>query len=204
MVPRTGIEPVRPFRDPGFSYPPRLSPPRNFWRVWSLDYPLTLACALGPARLVSTPSKSLVLAWLGIPSEGFPEFERFCSMGFSKGTQFFLSPVRLPISPPRHPGWSLTCTLPCRELAIEKVMSPYVDPIAASSQGGAKAPEAEINRHRAEQDQDPDVLGDKPDIPAFEHDVSQKPQVMRRADRYRRSIARRPACFRSETSGPKT
>src|SRR5208282_926418 len=38
----------------GFSYQLRLSPPRNC--VCGLDYTFTLACALGAARLASTPS----------------------------------------------------------------------------------------------------------------------------------------------------
>ena len=85
MVPRAGIEPARPFRGPGFSYRLRLSPPQKIC-VCGLDYTLTLAFALGPARLVSTPS-SLSEAWLGIASKGFPEFEQFYSRGFPQGTQ---------------------------------------------------------------------------------------------------------------------
>jgi hypothetical protein len=41
--------------------------------------------ALGAARLVSTPSR--LRAWLGITSEGFPEFEQFYSGDFPPGTQ---------------------------------------------------------------------------------------------------------------------
>ena len=56
--------------------------------------------ALGAARLVSTPS--LYGAWLGITSEGFPEFEQFYSNDFSLGTHG-LSPVRLPFRHARTP-----------------------------------------------------------------------------------------------------
>jgi hypothetical protein len=47
--------------------PPRFSPPRMV-RVRGLDYPFTLALALGAARLVSTPSPGQPRpgAWLGI------------------------------------------------------------------------------------------------------------------------------------------
>jgi hypothetical protein len=101
MVPRTRIELVRPFPGPGFSCHYGF---RRRLRVWGLDYALTVAFALGPARLVSTPSSSE--AWLGVTSEGFTEFEQFYSQGLPWGTQValfaFRSPVRLPIPPPRH------------------------------------------------------------------------------------------------------
>ena len=59
--------------------------------VCGLDYPFTLAArrerrmALGAARLVSTPSPCG--AWLGIASEGFPDFEQFYVPGFPGRTQ---------------------------------------------------------------------------------------------------------------------
>ena len=94
MVRAAGIEPAQAFRPYGFSYPLRLSPPRN--RVWGLDYPFAVAAglstrrALGAARLVSTPSRRNRRAWLGIATfGGFPEFERFCTAGFPDGHSIF-------------------------------------------------------------------------------------------------------------------
>jgi hypothetical protein len=59
--------------------------------VCGLDYTFTLSAfaPLGAARLVSTPSRQPFgwCAWLGIASEGFPEFEQFCTSGFPEGTQ---------------------------------------------------------------------------------------------------------------------
>lgn len=61
--------------------PLRLSPPI----VCGLDYPLAMANALGPPRLVSTPSCQRQ-AWLGIgiavKALAFPEFEGFYSHRF--------------------------------------------------------------------------------------------------------------------------
>ena len=70
--------------------------------IRGLDYPFTVAFAVGAARLVSTPSRRR--AWLGIAIAGFPEFEQFCVAGFPARTQAFrLSPMRLPIPPrPRN------------------------------------------------------------------------------------------------------
>jgi hypothetical protein len=80
--------------------------------VWTIPSPWRVR-ALGAARLVSTPSRQPFgrSAWLGIASEGFPEFEQFYSSGFPVGTQFSsLSPLRLPI-PPR-PRTETECTEP--------------------------------------------------------------------------------------------
>ena len=90
MVVRAGgLEPPRDKPDE-FSYPLRLSPPPIGGRLWS---GLSLHRApegLGAARLVSTPSRSTLRAWLGIPRvRGFPEFEQFCTRGFPRGTQFW-------------------------------------------------------------------------------------------------------------------
>ena len=75
--------------------PLRLSPPRHraFGRmvVRGLDYPFTLAAALGAARLVSTPSR--FRAWLGIAIEGFPDFEQFCIASFPASTQTIFKSV---------------------------------------------------------------------------------------------------------------
>jgi len=67
---------------------------RRLWSGLSLHHGVA---AVGAARLVSTPS--CFQAWLGITSEGFPDFEQFCILGFPGSTQVGLSPLRLPISP---------------------------------------------------------------------------------------------------------
>ena len=99
MVRAAGIEPARPFGLRIF-IPLRLSPPSQRGDVCGLDYPFTVAFAVGAARLVSTPSR--FRAWLGIAIAGFPEFEQFCTSSFQEGTQVSLSPLRLPISPRPH------------------------------------------------------------------------------------------------------
>jgi hypothetical protein len=102
VVRATGIEPVQALRPYGFSYQLRLSPPLRLQRLWSGLSLHRGVAALGAARLVSTPSRRR--AWLGITSEGFPEFEQFCVPGFPGRTQLGLSPLRLPISPRPHAG----------------------------------------------------------------------------------------------------
>ena len=47
-----------------------------------------MSCRRRPSSLYTFP---LAEAWLGIASEGFPDFEQFCSKGFPKGTQSFKS-----------------------------------------------------------------------------------------------------------------
>ncbi len=83
MVRAAGIEPAQALRPNGFSYQLRLSPlhrdhPR---RICGLDYPFTLASALGAARLVSTPSPRWGLA-RDCHLRGFPDFEQFYIQGF--------------------------------------------------------------------------------------------------------------------------
>jgi hypothetical protein len=64
LVRAEGVEPSRGIPQRIF-LPLRLSPPRQrLRRVCGLDYPFTLAFALGAARLVSTPSRRR--AWFGI------------------------------------------------------------------------------------------------------------------------------------------
>jgi hypothetical protein len=46
----------------------------------------------------------LLQAWLGIASEGFPEFEQFCFAGFPASTQGNLSPLRMPFRHARVAG----------------------------------------------------------------------------------------------------
>jgi len=83
MVSPAGIEPA-PFRN-GFSYHYNFRCRSS--SVCSLDYTLTIAEALGPARLVSTPSSFRGLV-RDCHVKGFPEFEQFYSKSFLKGTQF--------------------------------------------------------------------------------------------------------------------
>ena len=105
MVRAGGLEPPRAKPD-GFSYPPRLSPPRRFQRVRGLDYPFTLPCqsqGLGAARLVSTPSRP---RWPGLARDchltGFPEFEQFYVAGFPARTHMMFKSVASTISPRPH------------------------------------------------------------------------------------------------------
>ena len=74
-----GLEPPRALLALRIFLPLRLSPPPTVG-VRGLDYPFTVAIAVGAARLVSTPS----LAGLarGCHIAGFPEFEQFCILGF--------------------------------------------------------------------------------------------------------------------------
>ena len=100
MVRAAGLEPAQPISEPTdflTSYGFR----RRQYGVCGLDYPFTLAFALGAARLVSTPSRCR--AWLGIAISGSPDFEQFCTSGFPEGTQIESSPLRLPIPPRPHP-----------------------------------------------------------------------------------------------------
>jgi len=84
----------------------RLGRPRRF-AVWTIPspYALVFTGVSGAARLVSTPSR-LVAPGLARDChvKGFPEFEQFCTSGFPGGTQFFLSPQRLPFRHART-GW---------------------------------------------------------------------------------------------------
>jgi len=71
-------------------------------RVCGLDYPFTLSRkvrSLGAARLVSTPSRLSLRAWLGIAISGFPDFEQFCTAGFPASTQVFLKSAASAIPP---------------------------------------------------------------------------------------------------------
>jgi len=102
MVRAEGLEPSRALRPNGFSCQLRLSPPPV--GVCGLDYPFTVAFAVGAARLVSTPSRPVVRPGLARDRHftGFPEFEQFCIAGFPASTQLLLSPMRLPIPPRPH------------------------------------------------------------------------------------------------------
>jgi hypothetical protein len=84
LVRAAGLEPAQALRPNGFSYhfDFRRRPARRLWSGLSLHPGVA---ALGAARLVSTPSR--FRAWLGIAIEGFPDFEQFYVLGFSKRTQ---------------------------------------------------------------------------------------------------------------------
>ena len=106
LVRAEGLEPSRTLRSNGFSYHPRLSPPP--FGVCGLDYPFTVAFALGAARLVSTPSRpDWGRAWLGIAMlQGSPNLSSSAPPVSRRALKFFrLSPMRLPIPPrPRVPS----------------------------------------------------------------------------------------------------
>lgn len=104
LVRAVGVEPTRALRPCGFSYRLRLSPltPMRLRRfggfaVWTIPSPCSarLEVRRRPSSLYTFP-KRLLQAWLGIASEGFPEFERFCIAGFPVSTQGMLSPLRMP------------------------------------------------------------------------------------------------------------
>ena len=86
----------------GFSYQLRLSPPSL--DVCGLDYPFTIAFAVGAARLVSTPSLSGLARDCHV--RGFPEFGQFCVSGFPREHSTSSSPLRLPFRHARLSGLS--------------------------------------------------------------------------------------------------
>lgn len=91
LVRAEGLEPSRTLRSNGFSCQPRLSPPPC--GVCGLDYPFTVAFALGATRLVSTPSRREHNVRPGLARDchftGFPDFEQFYIAGFPARTQVF-------------------------------------------------------------------------------------------------------------------
>ena len=68
--------------------------------VCGLDYTFNIAFALVARRLVSTPSLAGLARYWHFTA--FTEFDGFYSIRFRIGTQFSLSPLRLPISPSGH------------------------------------------------------------------------------------------------------
>jgi hypothetical protein len=58
-----------------------------------------------PSSLYTFPAGVPLRAWLGIASEGFPEFEQFCIASFPASTQVYLSPLRLPFRHARVAGY---------------------------------------------------------------------------------------------------
>lgn len=112
MVRAGGLEPPRAEPD-GFSYQLRFSPPpkvaqERLGSGLSLRHALSNSQGLGAARLVSTPSTMLSHHSLARDRHltGFPEFEQFYTARFRAGTQFGLSPLRLPFRHARiHRSW---------------------------------------------------------------------------------------------------
>src|SRR4051812_22528231 len=113
MVRAAGLEPAQHFRAKGFSYPATafaalashvLCDAR--FGVWTIPSPWR-GCAVGAARLVSTPSRRPMLLANKRPVRlardchftGFPEFEQFCTAGFPAGTQLPSKSLASTISP---------------------------------------------------------------------------------------------------------
>ncbi len=75
--------------------------------VCGLDYPFTIALALGAARLVSTPSKPYRIVRSSLARDyqfkGFPEFEQFYIHCFQGRTQKFKSVASTDSATPAHP-----------------------------------------------------------------------------------------------------
>jgi hypothetical protein len=97
-------------------------------RVCGLDYPFAVPridWGLGAARLVSTPSALLSLGGLARDCHltGFPEFEQFYSLGFPKGTQFGLSPLRLPFRHARSAGNAHSGPLPQSQENLARIQA---------------------------------------------------------------------------------
>jgi hypothetical protein len=108
LVRAVGLEPTQASRPNGFSYHFDFRR-RRTRRLWSgLSLHLSVA-ALGAARLVSTPSP--FGAWLGIASQGFPEFEQFYFDSFPSSTHIPKSGASTIPPRPQTPtysgrGWS--------------------------------------------------------------------------------------------------
>lgn len=98
MVRAAGLEPAWGCPRQIF-LPLRLSPPH--WRSWS---GLSLHRALIGFRCCPSSLYTFRLspAWLGITSQGFPEFEQFYTSDFPDGTQVWSKSVASTISPRPH------------------------------------------------------------------------------------------------------
>ena len=88
LVRAAGLEPAQTLRSHGFSYHFGFRRRHSAFVVWTIPSPWLVSCRCRPSSLYTF---LLAEAWLGIASEGFPEFEQFCSKGFPKGTQSFKS-----------------------------------------------------------------------------------------------------------------
>ena len=103
LVRAEGLEPSRALRPNGFSYHLRLSPPP--FGVCGLDYPFTVALAVGAARLVSTPSRREHIVRPGLARDCHFRFPRLWAVLHrrfpERALKFSSSPLRLPVPP--HP-----------------------------------------------------------------------------------------------------
>jgi hypothetical protein len=69
-----------------FSYPPRLSPPPKAFGVWTIPSPWPEGFRCRPSSLYTFPARGLARDCRRPDRYGFPEFERFYSLSFPKGT----------------------------------------------------------------------------------------------------------------------
>jgi hypothetical protein len=69
-----------------FSYPPRLSPPPKAFGVWTIPSPWPEDFRCRPSSLYTFPTRGLARDCRRPGRYGFPEFERFYSFSFPKGT----------------------------------------------------------------------------------------------------------------------
>ena len=112
LVRTEGLEPSLPLGKRIF-VPLRLSPPKNWFVVWTIPSPCqidrgSIWVRCRPSSLYTfadpvLPLQRLARDWH--PQEAFPEFERFYAGRFHPGTQCQLSPLRLPIPPRPHAGF---------------------------------------------------------------------------------------------------
>jgi len=111
VVPGTGIEPASHFSGDGFSSHYGFRRQLALFVRWTMPSPWR-SRAVGAPRLVSTPSPcgGLARRCLGGRARGFTEFEEIHSDAFAARCSN-LSPLCLPISPPRH--GAIYCTRMC-------------------------------------------------------------------------------------------
>lgn len=97
MVRVEGIEPPWTLSPADFRTSYDFRRPQHMWGLWSgLSLRLCVfRCRRRPSSLYTFPALTPGLA-RGCQMKGFPEFERFYSLRFPRGTQFSLSPLRLP------------------------------------------------------------------------------------------------------------
>src|ERR1700754_230365 len=87
MVRAAGLEPARASRPNGFSYHFDFRRRHLAFVVWTIPSPWRRRVRCCPSSLYTFPGG----AWLGITSEGFPEFEQFYIDGFPSSTQLLKS-----------------------------------------------------------------------------------------------------------------
>ena len=86
--------------------PPREAEGTSLWSGLSLHRaPIEPEVRCCPSSLYTFLSGlAAPRAWLGIASQGFPEFGQFCFRSFPRSTQVASSPLRLPVSPRPRDG----------------------------------------------------------------------------------------------------